>query len=59
VHHISHPPDPPWFYHPTNFLGGVQIKKNFSSAPYYFLTLISTQLPQHPILKHPQPMLFP
>ena len=52
-----------WSDHPNTILRGAQIIKFFgiysSLFPFYFFPLSPKYLPQHSILEHPQPMLFP
>jgi len=48
-----------WFHHPHNIWWAVQIRKllvmQSSLIPCYLVRLRPNYLPQHPILKHPQP----
>ena len=61
--HMPHPSHSSWFYHPNNIWCKVQITKllimQYSPIPCYLVTRSPKHLPQHPILKHPQYMLFP
>jgi hypothetical protein len=54
---------PPWFNHPNNIWWSLQVMKflimQSSPASRYFLRLTSKYSPQHPVLKHPQSVLFP
>jgi hypothetical protein len=61
--HMPCPPHSPWFDLPNNIWWWVQIMKlptvQLSPFSRYFLPLRSKYSPQHPVLKHPQSMLFP
>jgi hypothetical protein len=60
---MPRPPSSSWFYLPNNIRWWVQIMKlpivQLSPFSYYFIPLRSKYSPQHPVLKHPQSMLFP
>jgi hypothetical protein len=57
------PSYPPWLDHPSNIWRRVQVMKflimQSSPVSRHFLPLRSIYSPQHPVLKHPQPMLLP
>jgi hypothetical protein len=61
--HMPRPPHYPLFDLPNNIWRRVQIMKlpimQLSSFSRYFIPLRSKYLPQHPVHKHPQSMLFP
>jgi len=60
---MPHPSQPPWLYYPSNIRWSVQVmqllimQSSLASCP--FLPLRSKYSPQHPLFKHPQPMLLP
>jgi hypothetical protein len=60
--YMSRPCHPPWFDHPNNIWWSVQVMMFFvmqsSPASRHFLPLRS-KCSQHPVLRHPQSMLFP
>jgi hypothetical protein len=60
---MPRPPHSPWFDLPNNIWWWVQNMKlpivQLSSVSRYFIPLRSKYSPQHPVLKHPQSMLFP
>jgi hypothetical protein len=61
--HMPRPPHSPWFDLPNTIWWWVQIMKlptvQLSALSRYFIPLRSKCSPQHPVLKHPQSMLFP
>jgi hypothetical protein len=61
--HMPRPPHSPWFDLPNNILWWVQIMKlqivQFTPFSRCFIPLRSKYSPPHPVLKHPQSMLFP
>ena len=63
IHYMPHPSHSSRFYHLHNIGWGVQNIKflimKFSPFPCYLVPLRPKYSPQHPILKHPQPMFLP
>jgi len=61
--HIPCPPHSSRFYHPHNIGWAVQIIQllvmQLSPFPCHLIPLRSKYSPQHPILKHPQPVFLP
>jgi hypothetical protein len=62
MHYVSHPFHPPLFDNPNNIRRRVRIMKlrNILSSPAscHFIPRRITYVPKHPILKHPQSVLF-
>jgi hypothetical protein len=62
--YMSQPQSPcfSWYYHLNNILSGVPSVKlsiiPFSTVPYYLVPPRPKYLPQHPILRHPQPIFL-
>jgi len=63
THYMPHPSHSSRFYHPKNIGWAVQITKllimYFSPISCYLVPLRPKYSPQHPILKHPHPMIPP
>jgi hypothetical protein len=60
---MSRPSHPSWLDHPNNIWWSVQFIKllimQSSSASRHFILLKYKYSPQHPVLRHPESMLFP
>jgi hypothetical protein len=60
---MSRPSYSSWCDRPNNIWWAVEITQllimQFPTLPYYLLPLRTIYLPQHPILKHPQPIYIP
>jgi hypothetical protein len=61
--YMPRPSQSPWFDYPNIIWWGVQIMKilimQFATVPCYLVPLNPKYLPQHPVLRHPQHILFP